>query len=93
MWQRKKSKKDNLLSRGFRATRPAFVTAIFFSFFINILAFVGPLYMLQIYDRVLASRNLHDAFIFNLDCWIFAGSLCVAGENPVSSFGARRFAI
>ena len=57
MWQRKKSKKDNLLSRGFRVTRPAFLTAIFFSFFINILAFVGPLYMLQVYDRVLASRN------------------------------------
>lgn len=52
-----KSKKDNLLSRGFRATRPAFLTAIFFSFFINVLAFVGPLYMLQVYDRVLASRN------------------------------------
>ena len=59
MWQfrKKKPSKDNLLSRGFRATRPAFLTAIFFSFFINILAFVGPLYMLQIYDRVLGSRN------------------------------------
>jgi ATP-binding cassette, subfamily C, bacterial len=59
MWhsQAKKSKKDNLLSRGFRAARPAFLTAIFFSFFINVLAFVGPLYMLQVYDRVLASRN------------------------------------
>lgn len=29
-----------------------------FSFFINILMLVGPLYMLQIYDRVLASRSL-----------------------------------
>jgi PrtD family type I secretion system ABC transporter len=59
MWlsRTKKPNKDNLLSRGFRATRPAFLTAIFFSFFINILAFVGPLYMLQVYDRVLASRN------------------------------------
>jgi ATP-binding cassette subfamily C protein len=50
--------KDNLLSRGIRIARPAFATAIFFSFFINILAFVGPLYMLQIYDRVLSSRNV-----------------------------------
>ena len=59
MWRSRNNKlsKDNLLSRGFRATRPAFLTAIFFSFFINILAFVGPLYMLQVYDRVLASRN------------------------------------
>jgi ATP-binding cassette subfamily C protein len=59
MWQSRdiKSKNDNLLSRGFRAARPAFFAAIFFSFFINILAFIGPLYMLQVYDRVLASRN------------------------------------
>lgn len=28
-----------------------------FSFFINLLMLTGPLYMLQIYDRVLASRN------------------------------------
>jgi ATP-binding cassette, subfamily C, bacterial len=47
----------NLLWDGFRAARPAFLTAIFFSFFINMLVFVGPLYMLQIYDRVITSRN------------------------------------
>jgi ATP-binding cassette subfamily C protein len=40
-----------------RATRPAFVTAIVFSFFTNLLVFVSPLYMLQIYDRVITSRN------------------------------------
>ena len=59
MWTRHKKNltKNNLLSRGFQVTRPAFVTAIVFSFFINILSFVGPLYMLQIYDRVLSSRN------------------------------------
>jgi ATP-binding cassette subfamily C protein/ATP-binding cassette subfamily C protein EexD len=28
-----------------------------FSFFINMLIFVGPLYMLQVYDRVLSSRS------------------------------------
>ena len=49
--------KDNLLHRGFRAARPAFLATIFFSFFINMLAFVGPIYMLQIYDRVITSRN------------------------------------
>src|SRR5665213_2696253 len=47
----------NLLWDGIRAARPAFYTAVFFSLFINILAFVGPLYMLQIYDRVITSRN------------------------------------
>ena len=47
----------NLLIRSVRACSGAFATAIFFSFFINLLVFVGPLYMLQIYDRVLTSRN------------------------------------
>ena len=48
----------NVLSEAFRATRTGFFTAMVFSLFINILAFVGPLYMLQIYDRVITSRNL-----------------------------------
>lgn len=37
--------------------RSTFLTTIFFSFFTNLLMFVGPLYMLQVYDRVLSSRN------------------------------------
>ena len=51
------AKNANVLSEAFRATRTGFLTAIVFSFFINVLAFVGPLYMLQIYDRVITSRN------------------------------------
>src|SRR6516162_7152311 len=51
------AKKTNVISEAFQATRPGFLTAIFFSLFINILAFVSPLYMLQIYDRVITSRN------------------------------------
>lgn len=51
------SKSESLLAQGFRATMPAFTSAIVFSFFINLLVFVSPLYMLQIYDRVITSRN------------------------------------
>ena len=51
------AKNSNVISEAFRATWPGFLTAIFFSLFINILAFVSPLYMLQIYDRVITSRN------------------------------------
>lgn len=47
----------SVLKDGIKATRPVFVTAIVFSFFINLLMFVSPLYMLQVYDRVLGSRN------------------------------------
>ena len=52
------SKKPNhLLSQALDATKRGFATTIFFSFFINLLAFVGPLFMLQVYDRVLNSRS------------------------------------
>jgi len=45
------------LSAGLRAIRPSLATAVVFSLFINILMFVAPLYMLQIYDRVLSTRS------------------------------------
>jgi ATP-binding cassette subfamily C protein len=47
-----------MLRKAMRAIAPVFATAIVFSFFINLLLFVSPLYMLQIYDRVLGARNL-----------------------------------
>lgn len=46
------------LDAGVRTIQPAIVTVMVFSLFINILALNGPLYMMQVYDRVLASRNL-----------------------------------
>lgn len=45
------------LAKAYGRFRAVFGATILFSFFSNILMFVGPLYMLQIYDRVLASRN------------------------------------
>lgn len=45
------------LDQGIKETYPVFLTAIVFSFFINLLMFVSPLYMLQIYDRVISSRS------------------------------------
>lgn len=38
--------------------RPILVFVALFSFFINLLMLVGPIYMLQIYDRVLASGSI-----------------------------------
>jgi ATP-binding cassette, subfamily C, bacterial len=66
--------KTNLLSEAFRATKSGFLTAILFSFFINILAFVGPIYMLQIYDRVITSRNTTTLLVLTL----IAGYLLIA---------------
>jgi ATP-binding cassette subfamily C protein len=48
---------QELLLAGVRTTVPVFIAAIIFSFFINLLMFVSPLYMLQIYDRVITSRS------------------------------------
>jgi PrtD family type I secretion system ABC transporter len=45
------------LAKAYGRFRAIFGATILFSFFSNILMFVGPLYMLQVYDRVLASRN------------------------------------
>jgi len=51
-----KSKSDEL--RGvFHGCRRYFVTALIFSLAINLLYLAGPLYMLQVYDRVISSAS------------------------------------
>ena len=52
-----KSVSSNGLSGALASMRGAFIATVVFSFFINLLTFVAPLYMLQVYDRVLGSRN------------------------------------
>jgi PrtD family type I secretion system ABC transporter len=47
----------NILKASLRKCSSKLVIVIFFSFFINILMFVAPLHMLQMYDRVLISRS------------------------------------
>ncbi len=45
------------LEQALRETRGLFVVAVVFSVFVNLLMLTGPLYMLQVYDRVLGSRS------------------------------------
>jgi ATP-binding cassette subfamily C protein len=47
-----------VINEGVKETYEPFLTAVIFSFFINLLMFVSPLYMLQIYDRVVGSRSI-----------------------------------
>ena len=54
------------LNVALKAARPAILIAAFFSLFINVLALVSPLYMLQIYDRVLSSRNVSTLIFLTL---------------------------
>jgi len=52
------AKVTSILGEKTKETYPIFLAAIIFSFFINLLMFVSPLYMLQIYDRVIGSRSI-----------------------------------
>lgn len=54
------------LNAAIETARPAIIIAIVFSFFLNILALVSPLYMLQVYDRVLTSRNQMTLLVLTL---------------------------
>lgn len=52
------TEKNGELSNAFKACRSAFMYTGLFSFFINLLMLTGPLFMLQVYDRVLTSRSI-----------------------------------
>jgi PrtD family type I secretion system ABC transporter len=48
----------NSLSVALDATRPALASVLWLSVIINITLFTSPIYSLQVYDRVMASRNM-----------------------------------
>jgi len=55
-----------------RASRSARMSAGLFSAFVNLLMLTGPLFMLQVYDRVLGSRTVETlTALFLLVCFLF----------------------
>jgi len=56
----------NKLEEALANTRKGFIYAGFFSLFINILALVPSLYMLQVYDRVMQSRSLETLLLLTI---------------------------
>ena len=64
----KSSGKPTVLDAAVKVAKPAVIAALVFSFFINLLALVSPLYMLQVYDRVLSSRNVTTLVVLTLIC-------------------------
>jgi len=62
----KEHKKKTPLNAALKASMPALSTAVVFSLFINVLALVSPLYMMQVYDRVLTSRNEFTLLVLTL---------------------------
>jgi ATP-binding cassette subfamily C protein len=55
---RRHSGEQDALDQALASVRRAFLTAGIFSLFINVLMLAGPLYMLQVYDRVLTSHSI-----------------------------------
>lgn len=57
---------ENILEKTLGALKRFFITAGLFSFFINALMLVPAIYMLQVYDRVLVSRNEMTLYMLTL---------------------------
>ncbi len=61
------------LSAALKASFPSYLAIGAFSFFINLLMLTGPIFMLQIYDRVLSSRSIPTLIVlFALVAGLFA---------------------
>lgn len=75
--RRAKSGKDkNPLSLAIRSLRTAFVGVGLFSFAINLLMLTGPMFMLQVYDRVLTARSVPTLvafFVLVVGLYLFMG--------------------
>jgi ATP-binding cassette subfamily C protein len=72
--------------------RPLYLTLFLFSFFVNLLMLTGPLYMLQVYDRVLGSRSQETLLalsILMVFLFIAAGFLDYARSQINARLAAR----
>jgi len=83
-------------TRGFdqavAAARKVFTTLMLFSCVINILMLTGPLFMLQVYDRVLTSRSvstLAALFVLVIGLYFFMGVLDLIRSRVLTRVGHR----
>lgn len=82
----------NELRQARKESRSLFLSAGLFSFFVNLLMLTGPLFMLQVYDRVLGSRSeetLLALFLLVGFLFIVMGFLDFARGRIFSRIGAR----
>ena len=63
--------RDTPLTEALKAAGPALGAAFLISVFINLTLFVTPLYSMQVYDRVLSSRNLSTLAMLTLITAVF----------------------
>ena len=81
------------LARALSASRRVFWHAGGFSLFVNLLMLTGPLYMLQVYDRVLASQSVPTLLALTLLVLVLYGTLGVLewARSGLFSVAASRF--
>lgn len=70
------SKKPSPISLAFRSLSGGFTVVILFSLAINLMMLAGPLYMMQVYDRVLTSGSFETLIALSV---ILAGVFVVSG--------------
>lgn len=81
-----------LVAAALRSTRKAFVSVAVLSAFTNILMLTGPLFMMQVYDRVLSSRSVPTLValsVLAITLYIFLGVLELIRARILSRIGAR----
>jgi ATP-binding cassette, subfamily C, type I secretion system permease/ATPase len=64
------------LERAIKACRSAFATCALFSLLINLLMLVSPIYMLQVYDRVLTTGRIETLVMLTLIATIALAVMC-----------------
>lgn len=85
-------KHESVLTRAMGRARAVIVRVALFGFFINLLMLTAPLYMLQVYDRVLASRSQETLIfisLFALGCLITMALLEVVRSRILVQLGAQ----
>lgn len=67
------NKNQSELKTVLKTCRSAFIGTAVFSFFINLLMLVSPIYMLQLYDRVLSSQNVTTLVVLTIIVFFLLG--------------------
>ena len=81
-----------LVAAALRQTRKAFVTVAALSAVTNLLMLTGPLFMMQVYDRVLASRSIPTLVALSalaIGLYVFLGTLELIRSRILTRIGQR----
>ena len=81
---------DDVVAEVFRTLRFSYIAAALISVLINVLMLTGPIYMLQVYDRVLASSSVPTLVvisIFAISLYSFYGFLEILRGRILSRLG------